>query len=648
LSLDTGAVATSGGDILWNGTTLAPQGSATAVDLASTPLGSIFSGQTGYTTLVQEGSILIPEFSSTLGPYLAASAITPAVNHILVVHTNGGNYAAVLVTAIGSSITLQFDTFTSSSGTTSSGPNITALQNNYSGIQPGFPSYGIAPASLFIIYGTGLSAAGTPTLQSLSAPLPLTLNQTSISVTVAGKTTTPAIYYTSPTQIAAVLPSTTPVGSGTITVTYNGTASSPATIQVTKSAFGIDTLYGAGSGGIVATVGSSVIVPTASASSGQTITVWGTGLGADTANDDRTYPLKQDNLNDAQVYIGGVSANVTYAGRSQYPGVDQIDVVVPSVSGCGISVVVVANGLASNFGTLPVNAGGGVCADPTLGITGTEIGIIGSQGTVRSGSVALIQETSPSVASFSLLKNAVHAKPALPAKPGAQSLTTSYYATADFSSVTGASVVTGSSFVSLGSCIVSQDISSTSTGTVTSNGLDAGTPIALSGGGQSASLPELGTTVGTYFASLTTPLTGGTAYTFTGPGGHDVGPFTATVNFPVPLTWTNEGSITTVTESQGQQITWSGGASGTYVYISGSSSSSGTDALTPVSASFTCLAPVGDQQFTVPSYVLLALPTGTGGLAVFNFSTAGKFTATGLDYGTAAAGVLSEENVTYQ
>jgi hypothetical protein len=178
--------------------------------------------------------------------------------------------------------------------------------------------------------------------------------------------------------------------------------------------------------------------------------------------------------------------------------------------------------------------------------------------------------------------------------------------------------------------------------------LDAGTPITLAGGGQTVQIPEFSidgvTEVGEYLATLTTPLAGSTAYTFTGPGGKDVGPFTATITFPVPLTWSNESSISAVTESQGQLITWTGGATGTYVEISGSSSSADFS----VSASFVCLAPVGDQKFTVPSYVLLSLPAGTGSLGVSNFSNLVKFTATGLDYGYAIAGVESDESVTYQ
>lgn len=649
LSLDTGKTVTSGGDISWTGTSVKFVGSATGADLASLGL----SGSTQFNALVSEGSAAISAYASYAAA-LTATPITPAVNDILVVKTNGGNYAAVLVTAVSSaSVGLQFDTFTSGSttgtgstgtGTTPSGPSISTIQNNYSNIPPGFPSYAIAPASLFVIYGSGLSGAAS-SLQSSAAPgLPTTLNQTSVSITVNGKTVAAPLYYTSPTQIDAILPSSTPAGTGTLTVTYNGQTSATASIVVAASAFGLDTLSGSGTGTIVATTGSgSVIEPTSSANPGDTITLWGTGLGADpNSSDDTTYPLPQNNLKNAQVYVGGMLANVSYAGRSQYPGVDQINIVVPSVSGCSISVVVVANGRASNFGSLPINAGGGVCSDPTLGITGSELGQITSQGTVRTGSVFLLQETLPSIASE-----------AVPFKPEAQSLTTSYYADADFESVSGASYASSSSFYSIGSCYVTQIVSSsTSTGTVTSNGLDAGSPITLTGGGQNVSLTveSFGSTVetGVYYATLTTPLMGGSAYTFAGPGGKDVGSFTATITFPTPLTWSNESSISTVTESQGQLITWTGGANGTYVYISGSSTSTGATGATPLSASFICLAPVNAGQFTIPSYVLQALPAGSGSLGVYNFTVPGTFKATGIDYGYIGAAVYSAENVTYQ
>jgi len=132
-------------------------------------------------------------------------------------------------------------------------PFIYQVQNNYSYLLPGVPNYGIAPGSLFAIQGMNLNGNQTPVLQSSAPPgLPTTLNQTSLSVTVNGVTTTPALYYASSNAVAAVLPSTTPVGTGTITLTYNG-QSTQAPIQVVASAVGLDTLYGAGSGAGVLT-----------------------------------------------------------------------------------------------------------------------------------------------------------------------------------------------------------------------------------------------------------------------------------------------------------------------------------------------------------------------------------------------------------
>ncbi len=227
---------------------------------------------------------------------------------------------------------------------------------------------------------------------------------------------------------------------------------------MTKSAFGL--LTTGSNGPVTATdLNYKYITPTASAAPGQTIVLWGSGLGADTANNDRTYPMKQDNLNDATVYIGGVQATVLYAGRSLYPGEDQIDVTLPPLGaspafvaasledhavpraasgfqgGCGITVAVVANGKVSNFGTLPVNPGGGVCSDPEFGTSGSTE----TSGTVKAGFVSLSRTTVPSSDFDSL-------------KPRAQASTTIYSATSIFSSKTGASSV--GSTLSLGNCIV--------------------------------------------------------------------------------------------------------------------------------------------------------------------------------------------------
>ena len=152
LSLDTGIVVTSGGDILWTGSSIMPQGSAKAFSL--TALSSSFSGASSFGVLTQSTlSAFGSEYSSSAIPLSSL-----AMNNFFAVHTNGGNYAAVLVTAqSGTSITLQFVSFVSTV------PTITQVLNNYGLIPSGFNNSGIAPGTLFIIKGSLLASATSVT-----------------------------------------------------------------------------------------------------------------------------------------------------------------------------------------------------------------------------------------------------------------------------------------------------------------------------------------------------------------------------------------------------------------------------------------------------------------------------------------------------
>ena len=99
---------------------------------------------------------------------------------------------------------------------------ITGITNNYSYIPDGFPNSGISPGSIFTLYGSDMSTApATVTLQSSASPgIPTKLEGATLTVTVGGFAAHPAMYYATPSQIAAVLPSDTPVGAATITVSY--------------------------------------------------------------------------------------------------------------------------------------------------------------------------------------------------------------------------------------------------------------------------------------------------------------------------------------------------------------------------------------------------------------------------------------------
>jgi hypothetical protein len=192
---------------------------------------------------------------------------------------------------------------------------------------------------------------------------------------------------------------------------------------------------------------------------------------------------------------------------------------------------------------------------------------------------------------------------------------------------------TGYTLPPLGNCVVIPPVPTTNPTLPTALDADA---ISVTGPAGTQQIPEVVT--GAYSlqpSSTFFPATFGT-FTFTGAGGKDVGPFTVSISYSNPLSWTNMNAITSITRSQGVTIDWTGGASGTYVYIYGSpSNNTGT-----LSVGFACYAPVSANQFTIPSYALLALPpssSANGSLTVDNYAPSQPFSATGLTTGNALA-----------
>jgi uncharacterized protein (TIGR03437 family) len=143
-------------------------------------------------------------------------------------------------------------------------------------------------------------------------------------VLVNGVTTHPALYYTSPTQLAAVLPAATPVGTGTLTVTYDGANSNAAVLQVVASAVGINHFnqipIPSGTFNPNVDIGvatdnatGALLTFTNSGVPGGIIVLWATGLGADPADSDTTYSSAPHAVNTPmQIYVGGVQATILY------------------------------------------------------------------------------------------------------------------------------------------------------------------------------------------------------------------------------------------------------------------------------------------------------------------------------------------------
>src|SRR5260370_26998309 len=126
--------------------------------------------------------------------------------------------------------------FLASAGFAAAQVTIGAVVNAGSRIQSTSPFYGIAQGALFAITGKGL---GPDPLQQASFPLPTTdgLGGVTVQANIGGTAVDCILVYVSSTEVGAILPSSTPLGTGTVTVNNTGvTASKPFT--VVASAFG--------------------------------------------------------------------------------------------------------------------------------------------------------------------------------------------------------------------------------------------------------------------------------------------------------------------------------------------------------------------------------------------------------------------------
>ncbi|MGA2267679.1 MAG: hypothetical protein ABSH44_04330 [Bryobacteraceae bacterium] len=516
----------------------------------------------------------------------------------------------------------------------------------------GLANSAIAQGSIYVVFGRNLGPASLVT--ATTYPLSTTLAGTSAKVTVNGTTVNQIMLYTMATQVAMVMPSTTPTGSGTITITYNGQPSAPVALQVAATNFGIFAVNTAGSGPAVVTdANNGYISLTHAANPNQTLVLWGTGLGKISA--DETQPPPQGNVGTKPtVWVGSQQANVVYWGRSGCcGGLDQINFQVPAgITGCYVPVAVQTGSTVSNFGSIAVASSGSVCSDP-IGLSSTQLTLVQNG---QNLSIATL-DLSRSTVSLNL-------PPPFPSTP-----TTTDAGSASFFRYTPTQI-TSSTFgqaASVGGCMVfTISGSATVTDPVQPLGLDAGASVALSGPNGSKTLSTLASLKGSYGATLgssTSPplyLDAGT-YTFNVPGGADVGQFTQQLQMPPSLTWTNQSSITSVSESQGVTVNWTNAVPNGYVGITGYSFALDSTGNLSAGVIFVCKANAGSNgvnSFSIPPPVLLSLPLSstssssgfaipTGYLGLSSQTAAQTCNAPHIDVCSAVASVLVEKTVTY-
>src|SRR5690349_9607182 len=493
--------------------------------------------------------------------------------------------------------------------------------NAASNALPGLPNSAIAQGSIFLVYGTGLGPpppAGAPVTYA-PFPLPESLpgpDGTAIHVTVGNTAVDALMIYTSPTQIAAILPSQTPVTPtqtpGQITVSYAGATSAPAPIQVVASSFGIFTLNQGGSGpaavqNYISASSYTVNTLTSPAKPGQTLILYGTGLGPVTFDESRPALAGNVGANDFALNVAGIPALVSYHGRSSCcAGLDQINFKVPAgVDGCYVPVWVQVGGVVSNFTTISISSDGQACTDPT-GFGSSDLQKLAQGGKLKAGVITLAHTTTltaPTTTGVGGVRMAVTQSPnAATEEDSAVALFFGY----------DAGIITSQGLnrmPSPGSCMVfTAKGNAPSADPFHATPLYAGVTVNLKGGpvNQPLQLAPLLQAPGIYIpgVALLPGFVGNGRYTaVNGFGGKDVKGFAADATFVDPVLWNNQSGLTTVSRSQPLLITWIPGSPGDLVEITGTAPAFTTN-LQPLSlASFTCLAHSEDGQFTVPPAV---------------------------------------------
>jgi hypothetical protein len=163
-------------------------------------------------------------------------------------------------------------------------------------------------------------------------------------------------------------------------------------------------------------------------------------------------------------------------------------------------------------------------------------------------------------------------------------------------------------------------------------GLDGGTTFTITGPNGSTQLTGggLGGIDGNISANGSFLVPG--SYTVSGNGGADIGPFTARTTFPQLPNLTSPTDNTSVTRSNGLTVTWTGGEPNGSVKIVVSSAFDNT--FTTGRQAF-CKTPAKAGTFTVPPYIMAALPAGSfGGIVLQPAAAAVAFMASGVTLGT--------------
>jgi uncharacterized protein (TIGR03437 family) len=484
----------------------------------------------------------------------------------------------------------------------------------------------LAPGVVFVIYGANMGPASIVSAPAPNYPASLSGTSVTFAPQPAGPPVTAKMVYTVAGQIAGFLPSSAAAGTYAVSVTYNNQSSPPQTITVVPRSFGIASANSAGTGTAQATVGNVngglsltrftsgsvafggytwTLTP---AHPGDTLVLWGTGGGADPANDTGGTSGDQTAAGKFAVNVGGTSITPLYAGTaSGYPGLWQINFTLPSAitPNCFTSAQVSAGGVLSNTVIIPIAATGQTtCAAP--GVSPSTLATLDAGGNINFAGLSIGR---------------------LNSYTGGVGTAIDLYG-GPFSRFSAAEWLLEFSGATVGPCNVLDETYAASAKEPTQADvyLDAGASLGLSGPGIPAGgvVTPVASPTGPVYVNKPAGATGlvlGGSYTFTGTGGTQVGPFTVTATIPASFSVPNFTSLTAVNRTQPFTVNWTGtGFDQVIIRIqSGLLTSTTTHGV-----NLTCAVPAAPGTYTIPPAALAyLLPTsGTGSVGQFQVTTA--------------------------
>jgi uncharacterized protein (TIGR03437 family) len=231
---------------------------------------------------------------------------------------------------------------------------------NSASYQPG----ALAAQQLVTAFGSGFASQ---TITASSQPLPLTLGDTSITITDSTGTVRKApMFYVSQSQASLLIPDGVAPGAATAKVMRGGATVLTGTLNIAAVSPGLYSANGNGAGVAAALAvrvqGAGTTTPLAlfSCQAGVALSCLSSPLSLGSSTETVYVSLYGTGIRGAgtvQAYVTGQSVPVLYAGpQGQYAGLDQVNISLPrSLAGTGeASVYLIADGKVSNMTTVKI------------------------------------------------------------------------------------------------------------------------------------------------------------------------------------------------------------------------------------------------------------------------------------------------------